>query len=82
MTLEDKKLALDFKKDSQGLVMETRVQRILGITPEYHRQIKEKLNIKTIKVPRILGGQRAYDYKKTLLKHACEIADYVDRGGE
>ena len=81
MTIEDKKLALDFYKDDQGLVMETKVQRILGITPEYHRQIKVKLNIHTIKVPRFLGGERAYDYKKNLLKHAYEIADFVETGG-
>lgn len=63
--------------DEYGLIMETKVVKLLGITPIYLGQIKEKLNIPTIKVPRILKGQRCFDYKKIRLKHTFEIVDWI-----
>ena len=65
--------------DQDGLVMESRVVRILGITPIRLEQVKTKLNIHTIKVPRVLAGKRSFDYKKIRLKHAFEIIDWLER---
>lgn len=79
MTPEQTKIKLNVLIDEHNLVLETKVARILGISPIYLEQIKKKLNIHTIKVPRIVAGKRAFDFKKMQLKHAFEIVDYIEK---